>query len=308
MAVEESLQYPVEDTSDYGGRIVFRVLKEREVNLSALVKKASKTDTSAVKDVLQGVTEGASNLLGGQSENSIDAKQIQETLTAMKGLTQQAIKPKDPEQYTREVSLYLPVGLQFRDNVGYENADLLSSTAGAAAAIVGQSTAKDLETAGASQAASLALVRVAQQVGQGAGLIARQVGRVTTNPNTRALFKSVALREFAFTFKFLPCSKREADEVKKIIQLFREELYPRSIEDAGASLGYQFPNRFKIQIEYNQEQVTSKILPCFLRDVSVTYNPSTMAMHDDGNFSEIDMSLSFTESRTLDRQQIEAGF
>lgn len=294
MAVEK-LGYPIEDTSDYGGRIVFRVLQEDEVNLAKIFNKLSQTDLNAIKE-----TQGDSGT------NSLE--QFQGTVEGFKGLTQQAFKTKDPEKYTREVSLYLPQGLQFRDNVAYENADLLSGAVGASIGAVGQSTAKDLETAMGTRAASLAVVRAAQKVGGGAGLVARSVGRVTTNPNSRALFKSVALREFAFTFKFIPCSAKEAEEVKKIIQLFREELYPKKITDIGLSLGYEFPNRFKIQIEYDQKQITNKILPCFLRDVSVTYNPSTMAMHDDGNFSEIDMSVSFTESRTLDKDEIKAGF
>lgn len=291
MAVEE-LKYPVEDTSDYGGRIVFSVFEEEEPDLGEIAKTAQ-TKAKQTKEALKDVVGGENPAAG--------------LLEQFKGATNQALKGTQPTKTTREVSLYLPVGLQFRDNVAYENTDLLSG--GVSALIAGaSSSAEGLKGQDATRQASLAAVRVAQK-NQEAGNIARAAARVTTNPNTRALFKSVALREFAFTFKFLPCSAREAEEVKKIIQLFREELYPEDIPGLGGiSLGYKFPNRFKIQIEYNGEEVTNKILPCYLRDVSVTYNPSTMAMHDDGSFSEIDMSVSFTESRTLDRKQIEAGF
>ena len=292
MAVEETLRYPVEDTSDYGGRIVFSVFEEVEPDLGEIAKTAQ-TKANQTKEALKDVVGGENPAAG--------------LLEQFKGATNQALKGTQPSKTTREVSLYLPLGLQFRDNVGYENTELLSG--GVSALIAGaSSSAEGLKGRDATRQASLAAVRVAQK-NQEAGNIARAATRVTTNPNTRALFKSVALREFAFTFKFLPCSAREAEEVKKIIQLFREELYPEDILGLGGiSLGYKFPNRFKIQIEYNGEEVTNKILPCYLRDVSVTYNPSTMAMHDDGNFSEIDMSVSFTESRTLDRKQIEAGF
>lgn len=292
MAVEETLRYPVEDTSDYGGRIVFSVFEEEEPSLGEIAKTAQ-AKANQTKEALKDVVGGENPAAG--------------LLEQFKGATNQALKGTQPTKTTREVSLYLPVGLQFRDNVAYENTDLLSG--GVSALIAGaSSSAEGLKGQDATRQASLAAVRVAQK-NQEAGNIARAAARVTTNPNTRALFKSVALREFAFTFKFLPCSAREAEEVKKIIQLFREELYPEDIPGLGGiSLGYKFPNRFKIQIEYNGEEVTNKILPCYLRDVSVTYNPSTMAMHDDGSFSEIDMSVSFTESRTLDRKQIEAGF
>ena len=59
---------------------------------------------------------------------------------------------------------------------------------------------------------------------------------------------------------------------------------------------------------YNNAPIPdTKILPCFLRDVSVVYNPSGQAMHggDNPHFTEVDMSLAFTETRTLTRQEIE---
>ena len=56
-----------------------------------------------------------------------------------------------------------------------------------------------------------------------------KVWNVTVNPNTRSLFKNVAIREFAFQFKFIAKSKKEADEVRKIIKFFRTELYPEAL-------------------------------------------------------------------------------
>ena len=52
---------------------------------------------------------------------------------------------------------------------------------------------------------------------------------MTTNPNTRSLFKSVSLREFTFQFKFIPLSEQEHDHVISIIKFFRTELYPEDI-------------------------------------------------------------------------------
>ena len=291
MALQDDLQYPIEDTSDYGGRIVFSVLEEEQPSLGELAQVAQ-SKTKAAKDAIDDV-------VGGEAPGT-------NLINQFKGSVNQALKGTPPKAPTRRVSLYLPVGLQVRDNVAYENTDLLSGSVAGALAGAG-AAAEGLKGTASQTQASLAVVRLAQK-NQELGNIARAASRVTTNPNTRALFKSVALREFAFTFKFLPCSAREAEEVKQIIKLFREELYPEDITDAGISLGYKFPNRFKIEIEYEGKEITNKILPCFLRDVSVTYNPSTMAMHDDGNFSEIDMSVSFTESRTLDKDEIKAGF
>lgn len=292
---KQPLQYPLEDSRDYNGRIKFRVIEEQSADLSKIANEA-KSFGQKTKDALSEFTSG-----GG-------TEQSKAILNQFKGTANAAFSTAPPKKFIagREVSLYLPVGLQFRDNVGYENVELLSGQFAS-----GVAATQALSGSGSNEQTKLALLGLSQK-NQGTATLARAGSRVTTNPNTRALFKTVNLREFAFTFKFIPKSRKEAEEVKQIIQLFREELYPESIRDTvlgtDISIGFRFPNRFQIDIEYNGEAVTNKILPCYLRDVSVSYNPTQMAMHEDGNFSEIDMSLSFTESRTLDRREIEAGF
>ena len=44
------------------------------------------------------------------------------------------------------------------------------------------------------------------------GLAFKSASQVTTNPNTRVLFKSVNLREFMFAFKFIATSQKEAEK------------------------------------------------------------------------------------------------
>lgn len=290
------LQYPIENSGDYKGRIRFGIIEEPQADLSKIVSETKNDGKKALETI---TNSGGNNATNGEQKKSI--------MQQFNGTINEAFKPKTPGPVKREVSLYLPVGLQFRDNVGYENADLLSGNIAS-----GVAAAQLLSGSGGTNEAKLALLSLSQK-NQGAATLARVGGRVTSNPNTRALFKNVNLREFAFTFKFVPKSRKEAEEVKQIIQMFREELYPESIPAnvAGTeiSIGYKFPNRFQIEIEYDGQRIANKILPCYLRDVSTSYNPTTMAMHEDGNFSEIDLSLSFTESRTLDKKDIaEGGF
>jgi len=247
---------------------------------------------------------------------------------------EEVVIPTDPN--TR-VSLYLPMALNFRDNVSYENRDLDITGAFVEAAQRRGSDVKGLAgvikgiTDGVAETfneviagdnpdlANLALTYVnviTKFPGmEGAeGAVTQGVG-VTVNPNTRSLFKNVAIREFAFQFKFIAKSKKEADEVRKIIKFFRTELYPEALTvGTGAdskikiAIGYKFPKKFIITPMYNNSPIPdTKILPCFLRDVSVVYNPSGQAMHggDNPHFTEVDMSLAFTETRTLTRQEVE---
>jgi hypothetical protein len=222
----------------------------------------------------------------------------------------------------RQVSLYLPAGLQYRDNVTYENFDLGGAGAGAEAALQGGSGAiaglieggmstlsAGLKGSANKDLAKLGAVKLAMKGPDEVAGAFRSAGGVTTNPNTRVLFKSVGLREFSFAFKFLATSAREAEEIKEIIKLFRTELYPDTINipvgTSEISIGYRFPNKFQITVEYDGDEIATRIKPCFLRDVSVTYNNTSMSMHEDGNFTEIEMSLSFQETRTLSRKDVE---
>ena len=41
--------------------------------------------------------------------------------------------------------------------------------------------------------------------------------------------------------------------------------------------------------------------------MTTTFNPSIKGMHANGEFGEIDMSLAFTETRTLDKTIVKEG-
>lgn len=166
-----------------------------------------------------------------------------------------------------------------------------------------------------STAGAFAAQRAAKVVGsQGvAGAIARGT-QVQVNPNTRSLFRSVNIREFAFTFKMIATSSDEAGQIKAIIEFFRKELYPEEIKlgtdaNINASFAYRMPNMFGIKMLYRDaQQVATRIKPCYLRNFTAVYNPGGMGMHSDGNFIETDITMSFVEHTTLSRADINEGF
>ena len=228
----------------------------------------------------------------------------------------------------QRVTLYLPQALSFSDQADYDSTvqlgalgalgeDVINRGGSAGAALVqasqnGVSVLSDLVTGntGASgEAARLAAARVANVVpGDTVGNVAGSTLRVAVNPNKRTLFRSVNIREFAFQFKMIANSKREADEIAEIIKFFRTELYP-SVTGGGTDLiGYNFPNLFDIDMKYNNQPVATKIKPVYLRNVTTTYNPSSMGWHADGKPSEVDVTLAFVEERTLNKGDIGEGF
>ena len=314
------LKYPYEGQEDYKGAIVFTVLKDEPVNLESLLEAGS-TLASTLYEQAEAFAGGLKDLVTGKSREEVQANAQIHNGTAKGQQTNPgkiAPQPLKVNGVDKAIRLYLPVGLVYRDNVSYENAELgiaggaaLGSMQASGEISLGLKTSIDsLKGAAGSKQASLGTVRILEEV-PGIGAVASAVGRaaaqVTVNPNARTLFKGVAIREFSFVFKFIPRSQREAQEVRRIIETFRTELYPESINldtDANVSIGYEFPNKFQIDILYENKRIGTRILPAFLRDVNVTYNPSNPGMHSDGEFNEIDLSLSFTESHTLDKKLV----
>jgi len=310
---KKDLEYPLNNPEDYKGRIVFNVMKEEETLLGDVI--------GSLGAMTQAVTDAALSAVTGND----NAEEKRATIQQVAGEEVDKLpvtKRKPLTALGRQISLYLPVGLQFRDTVSYDNMQLGGMGAAAEAGLKGggsavaailEQTGKTISNAmsggGASDAAKLATTKIMGKFGDEISGAFKSAGQVTTNPNTRVLFKEVGLREFAFAFKFIATSAREAEEIKEIIKLFRTELYPENINvtvgGSSVSVGYRFPNKFQLNIEYDGEEIASRIKPCYLRDVNVTYNNTAMAMHSDGNFQEIEMSLSFQETRTLNRKDVE---
>lgn len=244
--------------------------------------------------------------------------------------------PKEQVQVAEQVALYLPVGFAVNDSMQYTNVDLGMSGAAALNAfqsgssvtgVMGQALVNGFKSIGdlfsgttdGNDLAKIATLRGAQSlVGKalpdelrGAMNLAAQV---TINPNTRAMFKGVNLRQFQFQFKFIPVSEAEAEMVEAIIYRFRHYAFPEPITARGGTIvGYKYPWMFNIELtstdsEGNEVQIGTRIKKCYLESIATNYNPSSMAYHKDGRPVEYDLALTFKEDIALNRTDIEEGY
>lgn len=321
------LRYPLEQDT-YKATVTFTVLEEKYTGNQALmsdIAEKKREDAEALKQASEERSESG--------ENPPDEKSNKDKLQEYaKSEFNNFIAPKQTVM-GKSVTMYLPLGLTFNDNVAYNNVQLgqlgatLETGLGLAASMA-QGVGSFIEnfkgpTAPAGgDLAKLAAIRLGKElpmVGAEASLAARVTGGVTLNPNERAVFDQPNIREFAFNFKMIARSKAEQRQVNEIIRHLRTELYPEEIlapigEDKKArniSLGYKFPNKFKIEFHYDGKQIPglAKIMPCFLQGVDTVYNAGQMAFHEDGNFMEVDMTLRFRETRALTKERvIKEGF
>jgi hypothetical protein len=237
------------------------------------------------------------------------------------------------------IVMYFPLSQTFYDNIAYGSADL--GGLGAVAEGAASSGANELKTAaldaiknttdavisslsditGAlsnaakTDAARLAASKVVGKFPLGVGTAATLINRMVINPNTRTLFNGVNIREFAFQFKLISTSPTEGEIIQKIIKFFRKQAYPEAYNvtfgaETNVALGYNFPDAFKITFHFRgaENKNIPRILPCYLRTVSHTINPTGGGFRNDGKPNEIDLTLTFSEYRALQSQDIEKGY
>lgn len=228
------------------------------------------------------------------------------------------------------IQLYLPAGYNIPGSVTYNTADIGVLGAGILSVVErAQNWWRGDETNTAGQ------TRITEQFGTALtearwGTIAARVlgnsfgqreltdfaTQTAVNPNTKVLFERVNIRDFNFNFTMIPTSREEANEINRIIKEFRRALYPTT--ELDRTWLYRFPDKFNIIINTNETGINGehrasannliKFKPAFLTDVNVTYNPNASAWHADGNPLETNLTLSFKESETLVREDIEEGF
>jgi len=238
---------------------------------------------------------------------------------------------------TDRVSLYLPRAIAIQDGVEYDTGfqlgtiggvaeQALSSGASVMGAITGSAVGSALAEIDAFRSGSnmssgvadiLAQKRIAKMGATGEAVAGgmQAASKVTTNPNTRAMFKDVRLRNFSFAFSLIPTSFKEAEEIENIIKLFRTELYPTTLAAGQIRVGYKFPNRFKIDIvstdpgdmNDSQKPVKLKFLPVYMTAFNATYNANSPLMMPGVKFNQADITMSFTETRALTKSDIRDG-
>lgn len=341
--VRRDLKYPLTISSNYPARIIFKAIEVEGVNIgekigdsfSSLAKKFTNFFSSEAEAV-----EGATTSISDGKVEAGTKQRLEELAQAGNDFSQSFDNVSASNLVVGTVTLPLQRDLRFSDNAQYETANLgvlggaleqgiqgRNAFAGitqnnqlvqTASAIAASAVAKGVgEAAGAAIGATVArgpgaVLGVAALGGAFEGLspAVRSATRIATAPNQRTLFQQVNIRSFAFTFKMIANNQREAEEIKSIVQFFRQELYPEKIPlgETGVPLGYKFPNMFEIEIKNRLDQNPAfKIQRCYLRDVQTSFNPTATGMHDDGSFVEVDISLAFQEIVALDKAKVRDG-
>jgi len=136
---------------------------------------------------------------------------------------------------------------------------------------------------------------------------AKLASRVLLNPNTNTTFSGNAIRSFTFAFKMIAHSPEEAEMIRKIHSKFRSFTYADSRSNAQ-SLVLAFPPTWTIRFldsNLHENKFIPKIFSCYLVSIESSFNSTTNMFHRDGAPLEVDVSISYQETRTLTRTDID---
>lgn len=311
------LRFPMNKIDDYRGTIRFEILEYEGVNISGSTSGVDGNNTEGFD--FNSIGNFFSDIFG----NGLDVlNDVGTTVTGGRGFVTTG----------NFINLFLPPGITFADAVELDTATFGTVGSTVLAGLEGMGSERSMSfsdmgnmavnsfvnsitdifqgNGGGEDAARYAAVRLSKAIpgNQGLSAVAELSAQATDNPNKRVLFKSVNIRQFGFSFRFVPTSPEEAQAVEDIVKSFRTNMYPERFDVADIPFGYKFPKLFLITYLHKGEQVGFRMLPCYLENMNVTYNQSSMAFFEDNKFTETNISLSFKEYRALDKSDIENGY
>ena len=127
-------------------------------------------------------------------------------------------------------------------------------------------------------------------------------------------FKGINKRQFQYTFKMIPRSKAEAEEIRKIVFTFKQNMLPEFVGGNRAGRRLRVPNTFDIQYMYQgkSNEFLHHISTCVLESMNVAYGGDrykTFEGQDDGAPPvETSITLNFKEMELITRERVFEGF
>jgi len=228
------------------------------------------------------------------------------------------ISARQTKRITDTITMNIPNNLSSRYSMNYQEENMALATAAAtiggdviqfikdATSNNGQSVIEDGKPLAKSIVSGTALAALNLP---GAGNIAQAATGLAPNPKKEQLFKGVDFRVFSFDYTFAPRNAQEANNVDKIIKMFKLHMHPEFKDDNGFI--FLYPSEF--EIVYYQGNSENLNLPrhtsAVLVDLSVNYTPQGMFnTFNDGKSTIINMNLTFKELAILTKAEILDGF
>jgi hypothetical protein len=214
---------------------------------------------------------------------------------------------RKPEQnnkvFTDRSEIYFPCpgNITFADQANYNVLDL---------GIIGIGLSQDR---GESDLGG-AFKSIAQSIGKNAGAgklveISNFRNKEVVNPFQNTAFSGNQIRNFTFNFKMIAKNATDAAAINLIHRKFRAKSYAQKSQGSAAFLKY--PPIWEIDFiqgytntGFTKNPFLPEINLCYLTSVNTTFNTTAAAWAPSGSPIEVDVSLTFQETRANERDDI----
>jgi hypothetical protein len=277
-----TLQYPRDLQSSTRGHYIHFTIRE----VSPVTYEQFKTASSSIFDNL------------GSNLTSL-FNTVKDVATGNANSTGLNFQPKR-EKIVGNVFLYMPDTINFQYNAQYTDTSVLEMGQKMFSGLgKGVPIPKALDTGLSTVSNTIAAF------GQ-AGL---SKAGYAVNPQMQLLFQGIGFREYQMSFIFTPYSQQEAQQVQKIIKMFRTNAAPKIVTESGGMF-FIPPSSFTLDFLFNGQTnpFISKVAESVITGVDVNYSPNGFSAHDDGSPVQTTLTLQFKEIQLVDKTKIQQGY
>ena len=200
-----------------------------------------------------------------------------------------------------------PSAIQFGDSGDYGQADL-GLMASAVDAVSGSAAVGDIlgqiKTLNKEQAKSLGAKLLPDRFEDSVSLATQQIN----NPNTNTTVNKNGVRQFTFQFKMVARSPFESDLIRRIQSRFRHFIYA-SKGGENNTITLEYPPVWTIKFMNMDSGTENPFIPriysAYCTTVNTNFNSTGNVYFTDNAPLEVDLEVGFTETRALNRHDIE---
>jgi len=210
---------------------------------------------------------------------------------------------------TGDIYLPVPAGITFADGASYSTIDM-----GAAGSIIDQvKTVKGREGMSAKRSISdimdLVQSKASGLLPAAGSEVAMAATRKVLNPNTNTTFEGNTVRDFTFSFTLVARSPSDAGLIRRLHNKFRSAVYPY-IAPGDSNILLDYPPVWEISFRNKagasgENEWLPRISECYLTGLTSTFNASAAMFRVDMSPVEINLSVTFSETRSQTRADIE---
>mgnify|MGYP003128445770 CR=1 FL=1 len=244
------------------------------------------------------------------------------------GTSTLSVKRAPTKRISSSIALYMPAQVSLSQDAKYGEVEIGAATAAAIAAYKGFQDRGDFSASAVSAMGALGDVamesgaealRTALDTAAPGAKASMQIssGKVTNN-RMEMVFEGISRRSFSFSFKMMPKSEAEAQNVDRIINTFRFYMAPSFDGPADTSRTFIVPATFDIEYYYSggANRFLNRIATSVLESCNVTYGgervqffrPTSGVNGDGAPPVETNIELQFKELEVITREKIAEGF